>query len=134
MLPGLLKTLWSSVGSGWSLGLSVALCLACVGWWLDRSSLDHDMHLLLDRLEAQTRRGDALEATLEASQAGLAALRARLAEADQALADSRRAERDRRDILKKAGTRRAKKGEVLDDETSGRVLAHIRGSFERVRQ
>jgi hypothetical protein len=126
-----LRIVLSALSSSWWAVALVALLAA--GWYIDRSSLSGDLHLLTDQLDAKCRRVDELTALLEQSQTAVTALQEQLAEADAALAASRKAAQERAAIVKEAKTRKAKSGEVLDESSSARVLRHMRQSLGSLR-
>lgn len=126
----ILKLAFSALGGSWvsvgAVGLSLLLCL---GWWIDHTGCTRDMTLLKHELAAAQRQAANMEAALQRAYTGISELQTLLDAKDQATKTAEKKARERDAIISKAASKAANPKEVLDDESSKRVISHLSSVF-----
>ena len=130
----MIKELLAAVPStAWLLLLSAALAAAGALYFQNGrlSARLHEQEGLARLYEEKCGR---YKAMLEQNQQGLISLQGQIRQCQAMLEDNRKKSRERAAIVKAASTRKAQNDEVLDEESSRRVLEHIFGSAGSLRR
>lgn len=110
-----------------AVALAVALVIVGLLWRLNAAKLEA-ANLRTELAQAQDRNA-VLEAAERQAKRSISGLQADAEASNKALEEFQRRMGEIRKIMARASNRPAKKGEVVDDETSRRAVLHLNGLF-----